>query len=454
MPKLFNATHLADIAEENCRLVINAKDVTEPTIPPKGRRCFIYPPKGQLLKKVGMYDGGYFIDWEFENGGELANYVIKGTEDVNSLYIELEAPKVNADFATDADIQAIEAVNCELWANGVRVTENTKLTPSDTVQLRAVDGWRFIVDQFTAGFYISGYYFNLVLSEDSTVYTVPDDLWGYDIPHFDEWRNVSLEQVAGDVVGGINNVYNISREEAKDLSHDIFYDVFASHENNEKIDWGSYVINFMMLPFEIPENYILEKETIQLGNKTTNTKANKLASDLIVFDMGKISVPSESGNVLDFANTIALLHLPFIDPVSLDLVNVIGEDILIRFEIDAYSGLGTYIVDSTKADTNLFMKTVNLAVNIPFVNVGGDPETIFNSSIEIGGDNGVRTPQIEIIRSNSELATGFFSNPILDDGKLIDQAGFVTVENINIKASVMREEMALIRSVLSNGVIL
>lgn len=453
MSKLFNAQHLQDISDEGCRLSIAGKTITAPTTPKVNAYCSIYPPSGVLLKSVGMYDDGIYTAWRLERDGAVATYQYTGLENVDNILLQLDLPEVNTDFATDEDIALISQQSIELWANGSLVTENTKLSPDDNIQLVAPDGWVFVVDQFKAGFYSGGIFVVLEISDDFKTYTVPDDVWG-DIPHYDEWKSISLEQVAGDVVGGINNVYKISRDEAIELSHDIFYDVFASHENNEVIDWGSYVINFMMLPFEIPESFILEKEKIQLANKTTNTSANKLASDLIIFDMGKISVPNESGNVLDFANTIALLHLPFIDPVALDLVNVIGEDISIRFEIDAYSGLGTYIIDSSKVNTNLFMKTVNLAVNIPFVNVGGDPETIFSSSIEIGGDNGIRTPKIEIIRSNSKLATGFFSNPILDDGKLIDHSGFVTVDNINIKGSVMREEMALIKNVLNSGVIL
>ncbi|WP_459625736.1 hypothetical protein, partial [Enterobacter hormaechei] len=72
----------------------------------------------------------------------------------------------------------------------------------------------------------------------------------------------------------------------------------------------------------------------------------------------------------------------------------------------------------------------------------------------LSGDNGVKIPFIELVRSDAVLPLGFFTIPVMDEGKLNGYTGFVQVENVELKTKATAAERDLIQRQLSEGVII
>ena len=77
-----------------------------------------------------------------------------------------------------------------------------------------------------------------------------------------------------------------------------------------------------------------------------------------------------------------------------------------------------------------------------------------NSNISVGGDNGIKTPFITIVRNESVLKDGFFTIPVIDESNLSSASGYVRVEDVNLIGDTMLTEKESIISKLKSGVIL
>ena len=97
-------------------------------------------------------------------------------------------------------------------------------------------------------------------------------------------------------------------------------------------------------------------------------------------------------------------------------------------------------------------KIVSLGINIPYAQfTGGD---VTNSNIEVGGDNRIKVPFIEIVRSDAPLKDGLFSAVIVDEKILNTQTGFITVDNIDLVSKAIKSEKDELISILNGGVII
>lgn len=77
-----------------------------------------------------------------------------------------------------------------------------------------------------------------------------------------------------------------------------------------------------------------------------------------------------------------------------------------------------------------------------------------NGNIEIGGDNGVKTPFIELVKSDTLLSNGLFTIPVVDEAILNTATGFIQVENVELKTGALRNEKEMLLNILNNGVII
>lgn len=356
---------------------------------------------------------------------------------------------------SDEDVEYCHINHYSPYINGVELSAGVQVVDGDLIEFRALDGWEFTTTQFGAGFYDSfGVYQKLELDESGRVYSYKFD--GASIPeNMESFTGINVKQVDVETAGGVNNCYLMTEQEIEELTKARLYEIQqGTNEGEIATDFEQYLINLMMLPFDVPEDVVLDREKIQVGRYTVDVSSQVLSKDVIRFDLGSISIPVKEGNLLDYTNTLAILHLPFINPINIELSYVIGETLNVVFDVDVYTGLGTYNVISSRLESSIYMTTVDLGVNIPLANVAGDQKLVLAGSLKIGGDNLFKTPYLEIIRSNADINKGFFSVPILDEGELKDVEGFVTVEEIDLNNRLMMgaERDDIIR-LLSSGVI-
>lgn len=357
---------------------------------------------------------------------------------------------------TQADIDNLTSSKAVLKVDGVTVEVGKGIKYGQTLVANCASNREFQminISYFTvSSIYFEGKntggqsrYIGFELSNDNktatTVFSPPDSAPLY-------WS--ALKSITNEVteVVGNNSVYLID----DDILTSVISERF-SPTGETALDYGVFILSLIDLPFKIPESIILESEQISLGNKKLNVSAPLISNDNISFDLGSITVPRNEDNFLDFANTIAVIHLPRTPPINLNIDYVIGETVSIEYVVDCYTGIAQINLRSSKIDDVFFTSNVDIGVNVPYISTAGTTR-LENSSVKVGGENGVKNPYIEILRKDATLKNGFFTVPIIDEGFLNGYNGYARVEGIKLASKATSYEKGLILSQLVNGVII
>lgn len=265
---------------------------------------------------------------------------------------------------------------------------------------------------------------------------------------------LSSVQLTPDVTG-TNNIYKIDKDILAAVNRKRFKIVSdgGTTPNETVYDYGQFILSVLSLPFAIPEQYVLNDENIILANLDTGVKAPALSSDLIKIDMGSITVNPVNNNLLDYINTVAIMRLPRVDSIAIDLEYVIGKTLNIEYLLDCYTGRATVNIVSSETGETVVSKQVDIGVSVPYINFHNDAQ-LSNDNVEVSGDNGIYTPFIELVKIDTLLSDGMFTIPIIDENELTNQTGFIRVEEINLNSSATRNEKNELISILRNGVII
>lgn len=277
------------------------------------------------------------------------------------------------------------------------------------------------------------------------------------------WTLSSATEQSGSNVVGTNKVYLLTDDLLKTFTASRYKTLTKwvqtgeqpteGEQQTEIYDYGEYVLNLISMPFTVPPEIIGLDEGIMLANYNTGVAAPKINSDNIVINLGVISVPTDKNNLLDYSNTVAMLHLPRINPFAIDLEYVLGHTLNIQYVVDVYTGKATVNVFSDAINAAILTKSVDIGVNIPYATSLEAP-MLSNSSIEVGGDNGVKTAFIELIKNNSALADGFYSAVVTEDATIGNNKGYIVVDNIDLNVIATSSEKDSIITQLMNGVII
>ena len=265
------------------------------------------------------------------------------------------------------------------------------------------------------------------------------------------WLNYDIEVSAEVAVAGSNRVFKITDEQLGDITTKRFMYPVGSIEN--VVDFGKYILGLIKLPFTIDPSYIVGYDNVKLGVLDTGVIGAVVNTDRITYSLGSISVGGITGNSLDFINTTAVLHLPYSNPVNLDIDYVMNETVSIDLVISMYDGSADYNISSSKIGGVVFTQKVQLGINIPFANLEGVPNKNAPDNIDFGVSNGVKTAYIELLKNEAVLPYGFFTTPVLVEGTLLEQSGFVVVEDIMLSVPATTQEKEMIKSALSEGVV-
>lgn len=358
-------------------------------------------------------------------------------------------------FLTQNDIDALNANGVELRRGEEVLGLGSGISYGDELTATVSEGRVFYLDTFgEPSIYFTGedegggpIKIPFTLSNNNTVATVTFE---YDNP-FDlelTWLSLVPNTQQVDSVVGSNNVYVIDAEKLVLLNSERFVS-----SGNTVFDYGEFILSVILVPFSVDSSEYLEPENVRLANLQTDVIADKLKTDLLKVDLGEISIPNDAGNLLDYANVTAILHLPRIPPMNISLDCVIGETIGIEYLIDCYTGNATVNITSSKIDGVIVTTSVDLGINIPHSSIGSTT-SVHNSNIEVGGDNGVKIPYIELKKNDAVLPYGFFTIPIVDEDTIGNQNGFVQVEQIELQTNANSSEAQQIRAILANGVII
>ena len=359
----------------------------------------------------------------------------------NTQLIDTTPPVIPPDYVwTQAKINSLQ--NVVLYVNNNLVVDGFGMFRNDVMKIVVNNGYEIVSAGYRDG---DGYNVDFTVADD---YKSASLVWS-DVDGFDGFV-VETRFVQAPDVKGYNDIYRVTDVQMREVATASF----EFFNGQTTVDFGKYIIGAIDLPFEIQPDQITGSQNISLGKSTTGINAELLTTDAIRVDMGSIFVPRVKDNLLDFANTVAVLHLPYAESVMIDIDYVIGETISIEYLVSLYDGLAIINVSSSKIDGIINTRNVDLNVSIPFGNIDNNPSNNDPKNVELGGDNGIKTPHIEILRNDAVLENGFFTIPIIDESALINQIGFVKVDEIELMTSATMTERNKINSLLTSGVIL
>ena len=345
---------------------------------------------------------------------------------------------------TSTDVSNWAAANFQMKLNGVLVVGAGAINIGDTITLEGINDYVFI----------SASFFD-VLTEDTLNLTLAGDRKTATgtMTHTYSSFTYSLESGAVINVKGSNSVYVVADEDLSKITAARFAQPAGSTTNI--VDYGRFILGLIKLPFTVDASNIVGTEQVKLGPLDTGVFAGLMNVDRLTYSLGSIAVAGSEGNVLDFADTEAVLHLPYTNPVKLDIDYVIGQTVTVDLLINLYDGTADYNITSSKLGGVVVTEKVRLDIGIPFASPDTTPGSSSLTNIDFGVANGVKTAYIEILRKGQVLPYGFFTSPVVVESTIGFQTGYVVVEDVNLKVPrATASEIAEIERLLGDGVIL
>lgn len=284
----------------------------------------------------------------------------------------------------------------------------------------------------------------MVKSDDRTKLTIP-------YSSISQLGNIELNDnyvatIPVETIGGFCNLYKVTEKELTQLSKARFdKDVSAG----TIIDYGSAITQLYILPLAIPAELIGDKSNIILGSLDSKVESTLLNNYIYEIDMGSITVPEKYTNVYDYINTTVTLRVPFFSAITLDVENVIGHTISIKYTVDLYSGNVTMNVTSDFTGSIIYSSTQNIVTQIPFVQKqnNGIVNQLSNVYKYL-----IATPVIEVVRNIPYDDTAEFGKGSVWSGVLGEIEGYCEVNKIQLNTSATNEEKEDIVDLLKEGV--
>lgn len=385
---------------------------------------------------------------------------------INTKSVVVEPPPFQGFTVKQKDITKLTNNKGELFINGVKAVIGSTFVTGDFLEVKPFTDYEITFLDFAS---FDGYYktFNIVDGIASATMDKWDDDWQTGSPiansqlinaSFNTIEYESVTPIPPDIEPskGINDVYLVDSDNMRILSTNNFEVYFSDGDGGGTwVNYSKYILGLIKLPFVVDASLIKDyNRTIKLKDRNFNAKGDLLFTDILTLDLGIIQVPKVENNLLDYDSTIAVLHLPYCDTINIDIDYVVGHDIGIYYDINLYDGMATINITSSKIDGVILTKSIDMGITVPFGNLEDIPSKNDPQNVDLGADNGIKNPYIELLKNDAVLPYGFFTSPVLDESLLIDQKGYVVIENIDLKCSAGRDEKEMIVNLLNNGVII
>ena len=452
MPHYFDQYALDDFQADGIKVYIDDVEITTPTEAPTGSVVKLKAFNGGVFYSVSIFDPIDFIDVQFTLGAGDTEATMTMSDWSGSLtysgdFVPFPAKKTVLTI-TQSSIDAWAIDNMFMEVNGVPVVADQEVNFGEEMILLVTGNYVLEYAKFLDPVELFEYSFVVDPSGKFGTLTLPDT-----VSFTSDEMTYHVELVAPVNVKGSNTVYRIADADLETITHTRFK-VITPGPNTALLDYGQFILGFIKLPFEIDQSLIVGRESVRYGPLNTGVAGDVIGVDRLVVPLGSVTVPAENMNSLDYQSTQCRLHLPYANPVSVDVQHVIGETITIELSINLYDGEAQYTLKSSKFDEVFDTVTCNLDIAIPFANVvGGIPNKNNPSNVSVGVDNGIRTAFIEVERKPREMPDGFFTAAVNVEGTLAGKTGYFEVSHCELNVLATQEEKERILSALREGVI-
>lgn len=390
-----------------------------------------------------------------ENANFTLNYSADEGYEIQSITCNIGTVVISDDKLT-ATITGVATENITVTATGKKLhyvyltgtfnnctcnyENGEKVDTTKTLQITANNGYDFkAVYTYRDNTAITH---TLSKNEDNTILTIPSISF---VDTKDYYLNDAYSATKiSELVNGFVNLYRTNNTELKKLSKARFVD-----SEGTTIDYGEFITQLYVLPFEIDSGLIGEKDNIILGNYDTNVESTLILDSKLYIDGGTITIPNKYNNVYDYLNTTCTLRLPYFNPIIIDVDNVIGKTLTIQYIIDLYSGNCTATITSSFTDEIIHSETTNIVTQIPFIQKQNN--SIVNQLSNVN-ENLIDTAFIEIVRNIPYYANDIFGKATIVFDTVGSVTGYCEVSDIQLITTATNEEKEEIESILKDGI--
>lgn len=245
----------------------------------------------------------------------------------------------------------------------------------------------------------------------------------------------------------LSNFANIYRVDSDAL--DKLAKVRFVNDSDSTVDYGTFITKLYHVDLPIDDIMTGETANIILGTYDSEVQGELPSTYRYEFSFGTITVPEIYGNVYDYINTIASLYVPFCNPISLNVSEIINKTITISCIYDLYSG--TLTVNLVNENGNIIKsETSNIVTNIPFIQEQNN--TIVNQISQVYNRPSKRCAVVEIVRNIPYDTESEFGKETVDYGTIGDKTGYIECTNVDLVSGATEQEKDTIITLLKGGV--
>lgn len=142
----------------------------------------------------------------------------------------------------------------------------------------------------------------------------------------------------GAIDTGFTTMYRMSKGELQRLSNFLWTDSFVSNVKKFFNDPREIIVGLSIMPV-LPDTEETPGSEVKAGGISTGVYGLKLTDQYKLETYGVIEVKAEKGNFLDYAPyTQVTAHLPFVGAHSLDVNDVMGKQLVLKYIFDFLTG--------------------------------------------------------------------------------------------------------------------
>lgn len=284
--------------------------------------------------------------------------------------------------------------------------------------------------------------YNFTKNEDNTQLYIETTSFtdNYDYYINDNYNATKTSELVSTFV----NLYRVTNSEMKQLAVARFVG-----DSGTTVDYGEFITQLYVLPFEISRDIIGERDSIILGNYDSKVESTMLIDSKLYINGGLITVPNKYNNVYDYLNTTCTLRLPFFNPIILDVDNVIDKTISIQYIVDLYSGNCTVNISSSFTGEIIHSETTNIVTQIPFIQKQNN--SIVNR-LSNANENLIDNAFIEIVRNIPYYTNDIFGKATIVFDTVGSVTGYCEISDIQLITTATNEEKEEIESILKDGI--
>lgn len=238
-----------------------------------------------------------------------------------------------------------------------------------------------------------------------------------------------------------NHLYLVDNDILSSLSKKRYY-----NSNGVESDYGRFITDLYIIPFSITD-ILSDQANIILGFYDTQIPATQINGYTYNLNLGKIVVNENYGNVYDYINSKAILHVPFFSSIELPIENVMKQTLKLNVIIDLYDGSGTLNVVSSLGGL-IHSETSNICKHIPYIQ--RTTETSFLQTLNTINNN-ITNAYLSIINNVPYNVIDDFGKNVVEYMEIKSLTNYFKINDIKINTSATNDEKNKIVDLLKNG---